>query len=302
MKSGSSDLQSTPLSQLRYFFISMRPRQWTKNIFVFAGLVFSGQLSDPVLLSRVVLGFLLFSFASSSIYILNDLVDLNNDRKHPEKRKRPLAAGNLKIGIAYWGATLLFLMAVAGSVILDATFLLIVLVYCFINLAYSFVIKHMVILDILTIAFGFVLRVLAGTALAGVRPSDWLIVCTLMVSLFLGFSKRRQELTAGGEAAGKQRKVLKNYSAGFLDQMIGVVTACTVLSYALYTISPETVQRFGSRDLVFTVPFVLYGVFRYLYLVYHVRVGENPTSLVTSDVPFLINALLWLGCVIWIIY
>jgi 4-hydroxybenzoate polyprenyltransferase len=185
---------------------------------------------------------------------------------------------------------------------LHRVFFAILLSYFVINLAYTLKIKKMVILDIMCIASGFVLRVLAGTELAEVRPSDWLILCTIMLSLFLGFSKRRHELAVIGTEAPVHRKVLAEYSLSFLDQMIAVATACTVMSYALYTVSPQTVSNFGSRNLVFSIPFVIYGIYRYLYLIHRKKLGGNPTREVVSDLPLLINALLWALLVVLVIY
>jgi 4-hydroxybenzoate polyprenyltransferase len=290
------------LPKIRDLVTSMRPRQWVKNVFLFAGLIFSESLFNASLLGRVCIGFLLFSLAASSVYIFNDIKDLETDKKHPEKSKRPLAAGKLKVSDAYIVSIILFIIGLAGAFLLDISFFVILIVYVILNLIYSFKLKQMVILDIMVIAFGFVLRVLAGTALAGVAPSSWLIICTMTVSLFLGFSKRRQELILSGSNSNNQRKVLQYYSIPFLDQMIAVVTACTVISYALYTISPETVTRFGSKNLIFTIPFVLYGIFRYLYLIYHKVSGENPTDIVVKDFPFILNVILWVGAVIVIIY
>jgi 4-hydroxybenzoate polyprenyltransferase len=170
------------------------------------------------------------------------------------------------------------------------------------NIAYTIKIKHVVILDVICIAFGFVFRVLAGTTLAGVTPSDWLIICTITLSLFLGFSKRRDELASLGANATNHRKVLTDYSIGFLDQMIAVATACTVMSYALYTIADETIARFGTRNLVFTIPFVIYGIYRYLYLIHQKKTGGNPTTALFTDLPLLFAGFLWLATVVLIVY
>jgi 4-hydroxybenzoate polyprenyltransferase len=170
------------------------------------------------------------------------------------------------------------------------------------NLAYTIKLKQLVILDVMCIAFGFLFRVLAGTALAGVRPSDWIIICTVTLSLFLGFSKRRHELALIGSNAMNHRKVLVDYSITFLDQMIAIATACTVMSYALYTIADETVARFGTKNLVFTIPFVIYGIYRYLYLIHQKEIGGNPTSAVLTDLPLLVNGLLWMAVTLFIIY
>jgi 4-hydroxybenzoate polyprenyltransferase len=290
------------LAGAKSIWISMRPRQWIKNTFLFPGLVFSRNLFEAGLFLKVSMGFILFCLAASSIYIFNDIQDRDNDRKHPEKCRRPLALGNLQVRQAYFVSLLLGGIALVFASVLDLTFLAILVTYILLNLAYSLKLKQVVILDIMCIAFGFVLRILAGTALAEIIPSDWLIVCTMTIALFLGFSKRRNELALRIHDPEDHRKVLTDYSVPFLDQMIAMVTACTVMSYILYTVSSETVARFGTRNLMFTTPFVLFGIFRYLYLIYHKRRIEEPTDLILKDVSSLVNILLWLGTVILFIY
>jgi len=287
---------------LKYILISMRPKQWVKNLFVFAGLIFSRHLMDPQLFIKVTLGFALFNLLAGSMYLFNDIRDIGNDRNHRDKRKRPIASDKLKISTAYTVSVILIVVSLAIAFWLDMKFFAILAIYGVVNVAYSLRLKHMVIVDIMIIAFGFVLRVIAGTVLAEVSPSDWLILCTMTISLFFGFSKRRQELVLAGDNAGEQRLVLENYSLPFLDQMMAVVTGCTVISYALYTVSSETVARFGSRNLVFTIPFVLYGIFRYLYLVYHKVSGENPTEMIMKDTPSVVNVVLWFIVVVMVVY
>jgi len=290
------------ISKLKHVIVSMRPGQWSKNLFIFAGLIFSGNLFHPEVLIRVGSGFILFSLVASSIYIFNDIMDVEYDRAHPEKKNRPVAAGLLSVPAAHAGAIVFAAAGLIGALTLDRVFFAILLSYLIINFAYTIKIKKMVILDIMCISSGFVLRVLAGTELAEVTPSDWLILCTIMLSLFLGFSKRRHELAVTGAKAVSHRKVLGEYSLSFLDQMIAVATACTVMSYALYTVSPQTVYRFGTRNLVFSIPFVIYGIYRYLYLIHQKNMGGNPTRELVRDVPLLINALLWALVVVLIIY
>ena len=288
--------------KLKYVIVSMRPGQWVKNLFIFAGLIFSGNLFHPNVLIRVGNGFILFSLVASSIYIFNDIIDLEFDREHPEKKNRPVAAGLLSVPAAYAGAIVFALAGLIGALTLDRVFFAILLSYLIINFAYTIKIKKMVILDIMCIASGFVLRVLAGTELVEVTPSDWLILCTITFSMFLGFSKRRHELVVTGTKALSHRKVLGEYSLSFLDQMIAVATACTVMSYALYTVSPQTVSRFGTRNLVYSIPFVIYGIYRYLYLIHQKNMGGNPPREVVRDLPLLLNALLWAFFVVLIIY
>jgi 4-hydroxybenzoate polyprenyltransferase len=292
----------TVLTGAKFIWISMRPRQWVKNTFLFSGLVFSKNLFQAELLMKVSMGFILFCLAASSIYIFNDIQDRQNDSKHPEKGRRPIALGNLPVTQAYFVSVLLGGIALVFASVLDLTFFALLVTYILLNLSYSLKLKQVVILDIMCIAFGFVLRILAGTTLAGIIPSDWLIVCTMTISLFLGFSKRRNELVFMVNHTDNQRKVLADYSIPFLDQMIAMVTACTVMSYILYTVSSETIARFGTRNLIFTIPFVLFGIFRYLYLIYHKRTIEEPTDLILMDFSSLFNILLWLGTIILIIY
>lgn len=288
--------------QLKYIIVSMRLHQWIKNLFIFTGLLFSHKLFDLHLFAKVFAGFILFSLAAGSIYIFNDIKDIKKDQEHPEKSKRPLASGQLRPNKAYVASTALAVISIGGAFFIDLNFFTIIIAYVIMNVAYSIKIKHVVILDVMCIAFGFVFRVLAGTALAEVRPSDWLIICTITLSMFLGFSKRRHELSLDNFNKKNHRKVLTDYSITFLDQMIAVATACTVMSYALYTIADETVARFGTRNLVFTIPFVIYGIYRYLYLIHQKNVGGNPTTATTTDLPIIINSVLWLGTIIFIIY
>jgi 4-hydroxybenzoate polyprenyltransferase len=289
-------------SKVKSILISMRPKQWFKNFFLFVGLVFSKNLFQAGLFIKVSEGFILFCLVASSIYIFNDIHDRESDRKHPEKCQRPLSKGTLRVSEAYMVSTLLSAIAFVFAFMMDRTFFVILLAYLILNLAYSLKVKQIVILDIMFIASGYVLRIFAGTTLAGVISSDWLVICIITLSLFLGLSKRRNELVLMGENAGHQRKVLKEYNIYFLDQMISIVTACTIMSYILYTVSAETVDRFGTKNLVLTIPFVLFGIFRYFYLIYLKKMIDNPVDLVLKDFPFLLNILLWFIAVMIIIY
>jgi 4-hydroxybenzoate polyprenyltransferase len=287
---------------IKHIWLSMRPHHWVKNVFIFAGLLFSENIFSPYPLVKVSAGFMIFSLAASSIYILNDIIDIENDRQHPKKRSRPLAAGRLSISGAWAAAVILALVAASSAFWIDRQFSILVITYIVINIFYTWRLKHLVILDVMCIASGFVLRVLAGTALAGVIASNWLIICTITLSLFLGFSKRRHEIVLIGNDAQKHRKVLAHYSLLFLDQMIAVATASTVIAYALYTVSEETIARFGTRNLIFTLPFVFYGIYRYLYIIHEKQAGGNPTHVVLHDRPLLINCILWGIVVTLIIY
>lgn len=257
---------------------------------------------SPDLLIKVSAGFLIFCLAASSIYILNDIFDIENDRQHPEKNNRPLPSGRLNVSTACIATVILVLLAMSAAYMTDRQLFAILAIYILINLFYTVKVKHLVILDVMCIASGFVLRVLAGTALAGVAASDWLIICTITLALFLGFSKRRHEIASIGDQAVNHRKVLVHYSLPFLDQMIAVATACTVIAYALYTVSEETVARFGTRNLIFTLAFVLYGIYRYLYLIHERKTAGNPTTAVLKDRALLLNCLLWIAATLFIIY
>ena len=280
----------------------MRPSQWVKNILIFAGLIFSRNLFNAVVFWKVFAGFSFFCLAAGSIYLFNDIKDLEKDRDHPEKSRRPLASGKLKIETAYIAMASAVFVTLIGALVLDRTFFAIVAAYLIINLVYTIKIKHVVILDVMCIAFGFVLRVFAGTALANVEITDWLIICTITLSLFLGFSKRRHEIASLQTGQSNHREVLSEYSIQFLDQMIAVATACSAMSYALYTISDETVARFQTRNLVYTIPFVFYGIYRYLYLIHQKKAGGDPTSALLRDKPLLVNNIFWLIVVLIIIY
>jgi 4-hydroxybenzoate polyprenyltransferase len=281
---------------------SLRPAQWAKNLFVLAPLVFGKQLDDPAVLLRALAAFGAFCAASSAVYLVNDLRDREADRRHPLKRHRPIASGALSAPAAVAAAVALFALAALAAAPLGLGVLAVVGLYAVFNLLYSAGLKHVVILDVMILAVGFVFRVLAGGLAVGVEVSSWLLLCTIFLALFLAFSKRRHEIVLLAEAAPGQRRVLDHYSPAFLDQMINVVTASTVVCYALYAVSPETAERFHSRWLVYTVPLVLFGIFRYLYLIYQKTDEKNPTEAILTDAPFLVNLALWALAVVWIVY
>jgi 4-hydroxybenzoate polyprenyltransferase len=286
----------------RAILVSMRPSHWVKNLFLFAALIFSGRLLYLGDFLLTLVGFALFSLGSSGIYLLNDIADIEKDRLHPEKCHRPIPSGQLSVTTAAFAATILLLLASIGSFFIDYHFGIVAVAYILTNIAYSFYLKNVVILDVMSIAISFVLRVVGGAAIIGVPSSEWLILCTLLLSLFLGFAKRRHELLVLEEKATDHRAVLEHYSPYFLDQMTAIVTASTVMSYALYTISDETVRKFHTKSLIYTVPFVLYGIFRYLYLVHKKEGGGNPTKILLTDVPLILNVLAWVLVCAYIIY
>ena len=281
---------------------SLRPAQWAKNLFVLAPLVFAQRLLDGAALTAALLAFLAFCLASSTVYLINDLRDRDEDRNHPLKRHRPIASGALPVPVATGVALVLGVGSLGLAFALNLATGGLTAAYLVLNLLYSFGIKHVVILDVMTLSLGFVLRVLAGAAAISVGVSGWLILCTVFLSLFLAFSKRRHELILLAESAADQRRVLSHYSPTFLDQMINVVTASTVVSYALYAISDDTVARFGTEALIYTELFVLFGIFRYLYLIYQRPERRNPTEVILRDPPFLINMALWGLTVLAIVY
>jgi 4-hydroxybenzoate polyprenyltransferase len=287
---------------LKYIILSMRIQQWIKNFFIYAPLIFSGHLFNVHDLLLTMAGFFVLSFASSAIYLFNDVVDMEKDKLHPEKSHRPIPSGKLKPGIAIFSFLVFAILCLIAAYIINPYFGLIVLIYMVMNILYSFWLKQLVILDVMTISVGFVLRVIAGAIIINVPTSEWLIICTMLLSLFLGFSKRRSELVLLENLANTHRSVLTHYSSHFLDQMIGIVTASTVMSYALYTISEETILKFGTKDLIYTVPFVLYGIFRYLYMVHKKQEGGNPTQAVLTDIPIIVNVVLWVLVTSVIIY
>ena len=280
---------------------SLRPRQWVKNLFVFGAVVFGHQLFTPALWTALG-AFVVFCGLSGAIYLLNDVADRDKDRLHPDKRFRPIAAGRLPVAHALTAAVVLIAAGLAAAVWLSPPFALAVLAYVVLLAAYSAWLKHLVIVDVLVVALGFVLRAAAGALVIHVAISGWLLICTVLLALFLALGKRRHEVLTLKAEAAQHRPILAEYSAGLLDQMIAVVTASTVTAYALYTMSPETVAKFHTALLPATIPFVLYGIFRYLYLLYRRQLGGNPTDMVVGDRALLLNTFLWLAVVLLIIY
>jgi 4-hydroxybenzoate polyprenyltransferase len=271
----------------------LRPQQWTKNLLVLAPLLFSQNILNSTAVLQAATAFGLFCLVSSSVYLFNDIKDRHEDSLHPLKCHRPLAAGMIDLSTAWTMAAILLVVAFTGAAMVNRVFFLILAGYCILNVLYSVWLKHVVILDVFVVACGFLLRVAAGGAAIHVEISHWILICTTLLALFLSFAKRRHELLLLGQKGTDHRHVLHEYDAPFLDMMIGIVTASTVMSYALYTVSEETIRRFHTKNLVFTLPFVLYGIFRYLYLVYHKNHGGDPTQSLLTDWPILINILLW---------
>ena len=265
--------------------ISLRPDQWTKNLFVFAALVFAERLSDANAVVKAVVAFVVFCALSATVYLINDVLDREQDRRHPLKAHRPIAAGALSPTRALAAAAVLGAAAMIVAWVLGLPFFRMAAAYVVLLTAYSAFLKHIVILDVLTIAAGFTLRAAAGAAAIAVPISHWLLVCTTLLALFIALSKRRHELTLLTETAVDHRPILGDYTPYLLDQMISVVTASTLIAYAFYTISPETTAKFGTDLLSLTIPFPLYGIFRYLYLVHRRDKGGSPAELVVNDRP-----------------
>lgn len=281
---------------------SLRPGQWTKNLIVFAALIFGHRLFDPAAVGRSLAAFLIFCVLSGVVYLINDVSDREADRAHPLKSQRPIAAGVVSPSAALAWAAVLGVAAVAGAVWLDLRLGLIAAAYLALFALYSRWLKHVVIVDVLAIAVGFAMRAAAGGVAIDVHVSDWLLVCTMLLALFLGLSKRRQELTLLADRATGHRRILEEYNPYLLDQMIGVVTASTLVAYIIYCTSPDTIERFGTHLLVLTTPFPIYGIFRYLYLVHQRQGGGNPSEMLLNDRPLLGCVALWGLAVIAIIY
>lgn len=281
---------------------SLRPEQWTKNLLVFAALLFARRLFDPAAVLLALAAFAIFCGLSGAVYLLNDVSDRESDRQHPVKRHRPIAAGHVSAPTAIAWALVLIALSLSLSFWLQTGFGIAAAAYLILQAAYTRVLKHVVILDVMAIAFGFVLRAIAGGLVIGVPISDWLVICTILLALFLGLSKRRHELTLLAAGAAGHRRILEEYDSYLLDQMIAVVAAATLVAYIIYCLSPETTARFGTHWLVLTVPFPIYGLFRYLYIVHRKDGGGNPSEMLLTDRPLLSCVGLWGLTVVAVIY
>jgi len=286
---------------------ALRPKQWTKNLLVFAGVVFAQQLGDRMLVLRAAAGFVAFSLLAGTVYLLNDIRDVEADRRHHKKRRRPIASGRLPLTAAW--IALLPLATVVGliAVWLGNGFCLVCGVYLIINLLYSYWLKNQVLIDVFVIASGFVLRAIAGVELLvpvapGTAMSPWLLMCTFFGALFLALAKRRREIENAGAHAGDQRAVLHQYSAPLLDGLLLVTAATTLMSYALYTIWPATVAKFHTEAMLYTAPLVAYGIFRYLYLTRASEKSEDPSQVLLTDRPMAACVILYVAVVVVILY
>jgi 4-hydroxybenzoate polyprenyltransferase len=281
----------------------VRVHQWIKNVFVFVPLLFSLHLFDRDYFITTLLAFFVFCIASSAIYVINDLVDIESDRNHPVKKNRPLPSGAISKTSAIITASLLLVLVFWLMMYFNTDFILLVIAFVMLNVLYSFWLKNVVILDIFSIAAGFALRVLAGAFVIQVPISSWLMLTTMFISLFLGVMKRHSELTVFAESNGSQsRKVLAKYSHSFAEQMATVAAAGVIICYALYTVSSRTVSAFGTESLIYTTPFVVFGIFRYMFLEYMNNKGENTTSIIATDIPLIITVVLYIAATIIIVY
>lgn len=296
----------TGMKKVWYLLVSMRPRQWTKNLVVFAGVVFSRNLFDVSLLERSLYGFLVFCFLSGGVYVLNDVFDRKKDGAHPAKKKRPIAAGLLDPRDAIPFALALLAGLLAAAWFLGGRFFVVAVLFAAVNFAYSIFLRNVVILDVFCISFNFLLRAVAGVAVLdpvvpGIEISPWLLICTLFLSLFLAFCKRRNEITFLDDAQ-THRHSLKDYSVHLLDQLVGLSATTALVSYSIYTIWPSTVEKFGTTNLVYTIPFVVFGIMRYLYIVYSRNEGGDPSGTLLTEKSILITVFLWMCATILILW
>lgn len=300
-QTGNTQLHTAPLPSSRsaWFLLlkTMRPKQWTKNLIVFAGIIFSQKIFADGYLVMTIYAFITFCILSGSGYIINDIIDIEKDRAHPTKKNRPLASGQLSVPLAIAFVTLTIAVSLGAAFWIRINFGFLAAAYLMITLSYSFFLKNIVIIDVLTIAIGFIFRAIAGAVVIAVNISPWLLVCTFLLALFLALTKRRHELVLLDENARSHRKILVEYGPEMLDQMISVVTSSTVMAYSLYTFTSG-----HSTYLMGTIPFVIYGIFRYQYLVYRKDIGGSPETALLKDAPMLINIVLWIVSCSLILY
>lgn len=291
--------QVSPLEWVKWGVVAMRPRQWSKNLLLFAGLLFAEKLGDVNRVWLNLLAFLSFCLISGAVYIYNDLRDVEEDRLHPRKRHRPIASGKLPVAVAVWWMLSIAFIGLVLAFWVRPAFGGLAVLYLTLSLGYSLGAKHIVILDVFLIAAGFVLRALAGAVAIDVHISGWLLACTTLLSLFLGFCKRRHELVLLGEEAVNHRATLGEYNVALLDQFIAIVSSATIITYALYTIQSATAAQ--HENLKYTIPLVMYGIFRYLYLVYRKDLGGAPEQVLLEDRGIQLTILLWIAVAVWAI-
>ncbi len=288
---------------IKNYFQLLRVPQWIKNLFVFVPLLFSLHLFEENYFISTLQAFVIFCLASSFIYIINDIIDIKADAVHPQKKYRPLPSGKISIQSALITAIIIFVSLVVLSFFSPTEFIYFLASFILLNVLYSFYFKHIVILDVFSIAAGFTIRVLGGAAIIDVPVSSWLILTTMFISLFLGVMKRHSELEQITELEKTPtRKVLAEYSLTFTNQMATVAAAGVIICYALYTVSQRTVSVFGTENLIFTTPFVVFGIFRFMYLEYLNQKGENTTQIMLTDVPMIITVILYIAATVLIVY
>ena len=287
---------------LKYLKLARAP-QWIKNLFVFVPLLFSKHIFDKTYLIPALLAFLLFCLVSSIVYVFNDIIDIEADRAHPTKKDRPLPAGTISLQNAIITMIIFAVLVALFLPALNVRFRILLLSYFLLNILYTFIFKHIVLLDIFSLAAGFMLRVMAGAVVISVQVSSWLILTTMFISLFLGVMKRRSELVLINDEQSKDtRKVLASYSLNFTDQMSTIAAAGVIICYALYTVSERTIKLFNTEYMIYTTPFVVFGIFRYMFLVYMNKKGENTVEIMLTDIPMIINVVLYVAAIIFIIY
>lgn len=279
----------------------MRPRQWVKNCFVFMGILFANAWHDRQMVKHVLMAALAFSLVASGVYVMNDLLDREQDVNHPHKRHRPLAARTVTFSVAVLLILFLWILGFVLGYLVSLLVLLILSAYVVINFGYSLGLKHIVLLDVFILASGFMLRILAGTTGVGIAPSPWLLLCGLMVALFLGFAKRRAELYASMDGSTGDRKVLASYQPVFLDKLIVITSTCVILTYSLYTMSEKTIKVHQTESLIYTVPFVMYAIFRYIYSLHNQSMGSDPALEIFRDYHILASIVGWLLLTLWLI-
>jgi len=293
---------TSALKRISPYIVMFRPYQWIKNILVFGGIIFSNSLLRDNALVNCIAAFIIFCTTSSGIYVLNDLRDVKQDRLHPEKKNRPIASGLIPYPFAITMMVLLLVGSTLVAFLVDRNFFIVLMTYVVLNISYSFGLKRVVILDAMLVAIGFLLRAIAGCAIIHVKVSAWLFICSLMLALLLSFGKRRNEMNVLKSDAATHRGTLQFYTTQLLDIVLAICGASSILTYSLYTMANETVQRFNNTSLIYTTPFVIYGVFRYFYLIYTKNKGGDPTKLLVTDIPTLINGVLWIISVVLVIY
>lgn len=301
-QASSAAPSQSALGTARALWRSLRPHQWVKNLLVFGALIFSRSLTHSDAVLKALAAFVAFCLVSSGIYLLNDLCDLEEDRRHPKKRSRPLASGELARPPAVGALLALLTVGTLLAVAVKPALGVVLGLYLAMHAGYSLGLKHVAILDVMLIALGFVLRAVGGAVAIGVEATPWLMLCTLLLALLLGFGKRRQEITMLEEAAVGVRRSLRDYSAASLDHMMAIAAGSAIVTYSLYTLSEATAGRFGTHGLVLTVPSVIYGILRYLYLVQEEQLGDDPARLLVTDRPLLVNSVLWISLVAVIVY